>query len=422
MHLPCCGWVDFPTEILPLIRNRYFQRLRRVTQLGLCSHVFPGATHARFEHSLGTAWLARRVVTSLRDAQPELGVTDRQVFCVTIAALIHDIGHGPLSHTFDNRVLRRIPPEHRPCGGADHEARAGPLFRTMVSDCEFDITTDEIDLILQMVSPALIGGDSWLLNIVSNSHHGLDVGKVDYVYRDAHHIGMLLPGASRGPCHLFAGVRVIGNEICFPRRAHRTVMSLYQARCRLFKDVYTHRDVCALELEAISTFDATLHYGRDWSDWTDGISRGCVGRPPHECLHDQLIPAHYRMGDVVTAALVTDALPGVALVGDMRSDAIVTVDWYTYGLVSNSHRRTQAHPLTCIAYYDDEHRGVKQRLRLEDYGVSTPSEFSYTGFRIYCADCGGNGSAAAERTADDRRTEWILIGLKVDDRKSNMYR
>ena len=77
-------------------------------QLGVSSYVFPTGTHKRFEHSIGTAYLALKVARKLKKTQPELMIDDRDTECVAIAGLCHDLGHGPYSHLFDGPFLSKI--------------------------------------------------------------------------------------------------------------------------------------------------------------------------------------------------------------------------------------------------------------------------------------------------------------------------
>jgi deoxynucleoside triphosphate triphosphohydrolase SAMHD1 len=82
-----------------------FQRLGKLKQLGTCSYVFRGATHTRFEHSIGVSYLAEKFAKHLQDSQPELGITKSDILCVNIAGLCHDLGHGPFSHVYDGVFL-----------------------------------------------------------------------------------------------------------------------------------------------------------------------------------------------------------------------------------------------------------------------------------------------------------------------------
>jgi HD superfamily phosphohydrolase len=102
--------------------RRQFQRLRAIKQLGTSYYVWPGASHNRFEHclglqlmapvysphltsSLGVAHLARLMAEHLQKSQPELGITPRDVQCVQLAGLCHDLGHGPWSHVWDSLFI-----------------------------------------------------------------------------------------------------------------------------------------------------------------------------------------------------------------------------------------------------------------------------------------------------------------------------
>src|SRR5690242_8517585 len=92
--------MDRPTDALlfRLLNAAEFQRLRRIRQLGLASLAYPGADHSRYSHSLGVMQTARRVLDQLRPAFPI--DPDQEAICL-VAALLHDLGHGPFSHVFE---------------------------------------------------------------------------------------------------------------------------------------------------------------------------------------------------------------------------------------------------------------------------------------------------------------------------------
>ena len=99
--------IELHPACIAVVDTREFQRLRRLKQLGPTEWVFPGATHQRFAHSIGVSYLAGRLVERLQRNQPDLGIDARDVLCVKLAGLCHDLGHGPLSHTYDGKFVKK---------------------------------------------------------------------------------------------------------------------------------------------------------------------------------------------------------------------------------------------------------------------------------------------------------------------------
>ncbi|KIY99810.1 SAM domain and HD domain-containing protein 1 [Monoraphidium neglectum] len=111
-NCPVHGHFDLPAECVAIIDTPEFQRLRELKQLGLTYYVYPGASHGRFEHSLGVAHLAgswaQHLLGSFR-SDGNLHREDRHsVRALELAALCHDLGHGPFSHVFENELLPRV--------------------------------------------------------------------------------------------------------------------------------------------------------------------------------------------------------------------------------------------------------------------------------------------------------------------------
>ncbi len=104
---PVYGFINIPYPILyDLMEHPYFQRLRRIQQLGLTHYVYPGANHTRFQHALGVLHLMEQVIAVLQSKGQE--ITEREAEGVMIAILLHDIGHGPFSHALENSIVPEV--------------------------------------------------------------------------------------------------------------------------------------------------------------------------------------------------------------------------------------------------------------------------------------------------------------------------
>src|SRR5580700_3756104 len=104
---PIYGFVTLPDDfIYELINHSYFQRLRRIKQLGLTNLVYPGALHTRFHHAIGAMYLMTEAINVLQSKQIE--ITEEEIQAVTIAILLHDVGHGPFSHALEHTIVKGI--------------------------------------------------------------------------------------------------------------------------------------------------------------------------------------------------------------------------------------------------------------------------------------------------------------------------
>lgn len=172
--------VDQPF-ILDLIDTPAFQRLRHIRQLGLASIVYPGAEHSRFVHMLGTYHLSRRVLRQLNDSGSEEYFDERQRNLVMVAALLHDIGHGPFSHLFE-----KVFADLGQSSSTNHEEwteriiKEDPDIRKTLDSIDKDFCDDLCDIYGHTYKPFYV----W--TIVSSQ---LDVDRFDYLLRDSHMTG-----------------------------------------------------------------------------------------------------------------------------------------------------------------------------------------------------------------------------------------
>ena len=152
LHPLCVAVIDTPE----------FQRLRGIKQLGSCSWVFPCAVHDRFQHALGVAHLSGQWASHLQRVQPELGISDVDVLCVTLAGLTHDLGHGPLSHFWEQEFLPAAA-ERRAADAADAGAGGRAPTPPLAAQGHEEVSIRMLDRLLRRsgvdVSPWLAPAD-----------------------------------------------------------------------------------------------------------------------------------------------------------------------------------------------------------------------------------------------------------------------
>uniref|UniRef100_A0A3P8XBP8 Deoxynucleoside triphosphate triphosphohydrolase SAMHD1 n=1 Tax=Esox lucius TaxID=8010 RepID=A0A3P8XBP8_ESOLU len=198
---PIHGHIEMHPLLVRIIDTPQFQRLRHIKQLGGTYFVFPGASHNRFEHSIGVGHLAGRLVQELNERQPELLITRRDILCVQIAGLCHDLGHGPFSHMFDGMFIPKIHPGSK----WKHEKASLDMFDHLVQVNNLESVMKEHGLVLPddlvFIKEQIAGPldtdtlnqwkeKSFLYEIVSNKRNGIDVDKWDYFARDCYHLGI----------------------------------------------------------------------------------------------------------------------------------------------------------------------------------------------------------------------------------------
>jgi len=223
---PVHGYV-YITEMEKEIIDSYpVQRMRRLRQLAGSEYVYPGANHTRFEHSVGVMYLGGRVAENQNIAQ---NINEEEAEIVRIAALLHDVGHGPFSHVFEHLLDKKL--------GKTHE----DLTRWIVTSSELK------DLLSKHGhNPKDIGNlatgvlrkpkKTFLDQIISSA---VDVDKLDFVVRDTHHTG-----AEYGYIDVFRLIHaldVVDGNLAVDIGALSALESLIIARIESFKSIYFHR-------------------------------------------------------------------------------------------------------------------------------------------------------------------------------------
>lgn len=234
---------------LKFIDTEQFQRLRDLKQLGAAHMVYPGAVHTRFEHSLGVYWLAGEAVQMLKKYQGlELGIDNFDIQTVKLAGLLHDVGHGPFSHLFQSEFLPLV------MNGTEwsHEQMSTKMVDHIVDKHHIDVDSEMMRKVKEMIlassgsAPKNDAGEKrFLYDIVANGRNGVDVDKFDYIVRDSRACGL---GCSFEFQRLMQTMRVMGDEICYRAKEYLTVHKLFATRADLYRTVYVHPKVKAIEL------------------------------------------------------------------------------------------------------------------------------------------------------------------------------
>jgi HD superfamily phosphohydrolase len=190
------------------------QRLRRVTQLGTVTYVYPSANHTRFEHSIGVYHLADRALA-------HLGVEGQQAERVRAAALLHDVGHAPYSHNVEELVSRHTGKYH---DDVDELLGSGSVARVL---SEHGLNPDRV--------ADLVAGEGQFGQLVSGE---LDVDRMDYLVRDAHHTGV--PYGTIDVGRLVRALRFVDGDLVLDEGNVQTAESLLLARALMSPTVYGH--------------------------------------------------------------------------------------------------------------------------------------------------------------------------------------
>ncbi len=258
------GQIDVPVtpRVIRLIDSASFQRLSGVSQLGLVSLVYPGATHSRFEHSLGVYRNALLFVRQLSQFdQFRETVTDQQVMAVLVAALLHDIGHWPFCHPIEDLGLDGIPPHEQL---AADQIIGGQLADLLDDQWDIDpqIVIDLIRRQNETVAERLLG------SILSGP---IDVDKMDYLYRDSLHCGVPY-GMNFDAQRLIRSLCLneSGDGIALTSKGKTAAEMMVFARYVMFSEVYWHHAVRS----------ATAMFQRAFFNWyshIDGDKKQIVG-------------------------------------------------------------------------------------------------------------------------------------------------
>jgi HD superfamily phosphohydrolase len=222
---PVYGFISIPTELVfDLIEHQYFQRLRYIKQLGMTHLVYPGALHTRFHHALGAMHLMKMTIETLRSKGNEISAGEEEA--VTIAILLHDVGHGPFSHALENTIVK----------GISHEDISILLMDRLNEQFEGRLTT-AISIFKDTYHKR------FLHELVSSQ---LDMDRLDYLNRDS-----FFTGVSEGVIsseRIIKMLNVKDDHIVIEEKGIYSVEKFIIARRLMYWQVYLHKTVIAAEL------------------------------------------------------------------------------------------------------------------------------------------------------------------------------
>lgn len=221
---PIYGFVTIPNDLIyDLINHPYFQRLRRIKQLGLTNLVYPGALHTRFHHAIGAMHLMQEAILTLK--QKDVAVTDDEEQAVLIAILLHDIGHGPFSHALEHSLVK----------GVSHETISSLLMDKLNKEFK-----GKLGLAIKIFNNE--HKKYFLHQLVSSQ---LDMDRLDYLKRDSFFTGVVEGIISSD--RIIKMLNVVDNKLVVEQKAIYSIEKFLIARRLMYWQVYLHKTVLSAE-------------------------------------------------------------------------------------------------------------------------------------------------------------------------------
>jgi HD superfamily phosphohydrolase len=233
---PVYGFITIPSELLfDIISHPWFQRLRHIKQLGLTDFVYPGAQHTRFQHALGAMHLMKQALDNLRSKGVE--ISDDEHEAAIIAVLLHDIGHGPLSHTLEHTLLHSI----------KHESLSY--------------------LFMQRLNKEFNGALNIALKIFQNTYKRkffhqlvssqLDIDRLDYLKRDCFFAGVM--EGTIGVDRIISMLTVHNDQLVVEEKGILSIENFLNARRLMYWQVYLHKTTVSAERMMVNVIRRAEH-------------------------------------------------------------------------------------------------------------------------------------------------------------------
>ncbi|OHS95109.1 HD domain containing protein [Tritrichomonas foetus] len=390
------GPLDIPSYCWSIIDTPEYQRMRYIPQLGCASFIFPGATHTRFEHCLGCAHLAKTFLEHISRVQPEIELKDEYWKAVIIAALTHDIGHGPWSHCFEAVAAHYS-------NTWDHEEMSCMILKHIIKKYNIPIDSEVIE-----ASCYFIRGEAypkyppWLSRIVANKDCDIDLDKFDYLARD---MNRSLCIARFEYDRLIFHCKVVENQLAWKISEISTIERMFFNRNDMHQRVYQHRvnqayRAMVLDMleaaepflniknalddpEAFCKLDCRLQYLIELGQCGEEakrISELMSLRKVYKCIGEIRINPDNDEGLNYSQLPSSQLADDIALYAGIDASKLRVVKMqFRYGLKKDSH------PLLSIPFWKPGSDKIF-KLTIEDISCIVPAYFAETGMRVFVTD------------------------------------
>jgi len=228
---PIYGLIYFPFDLVyQLIEHKYFQRLRRISQMGLSNYIFPGANHTRFHHALGAVHLMLKALETLRAKGADISHAEAEAACCAI--LLHDVGHGPFSHCLEHKIV------------ANHHE---------------DLSMK----IMNVLNVSFNGQLALAIKIFNNEYHRpflhqlvssqLDVDRLDYLTRDSFFTGVA--EGVIGYDRIIMMLNIVEDKIVVEEKGVYSIEKYLHSRRIMYWQVYLHKTSVGVEQMLVRFID-----------------------------------------------------------------------------------------------------------------------------------------------------------------------
>jgi HD superfamily phosphohydrolase len=343
---PVYGFVSIPYSILfDLIEHPFFQRLRRIKQVGLTHLVYPGALHTRFHHALGAMHLMRQAIEVLRSK--DVKVTGTEAKAVSIAILLHDIGHGPFSHALEHTLV-----------DAHHEELSVLFMQELNRQFK-----GKLSLAIEIFEDRY--EKRFLHQLVSGQ---LDMDRMDYLNRDS-----FFTGVSEGVIgydRIIKMLNVYNNELVVEEKGIYSVEKFLIARRLMYWQVYLHKTSLVAEQMLIKT----LLRAKDLAN--QGIELPC-SKPLHYFLYNPIGSNDFkeRSSELLSTFAKMDDYDIISALKNWQEQEDFTLSYLSRSLIN---RRLFKVELSSKPFKSEYKKKI--RLKLEKALDKKKSDLSYLFF------------------------------------------